>query len=126
MGTYDRQVALAERLIREKGKAVNIVRLVPAIGSNPWDDGPPTEVLDPAFGVFLNFNQKDLETQSLMPSISEIQASDRKVLIAAASTTSPPTLTDMLRDESGDWSIKYVQELSPNGENILYTLRASR
>ena len=67
-----------------------------------------------------------METQSATPGITEIQASDRKVLIAAAATTAPPKRTDMLRDETGDWSIEYVQELSPNGENILYTLRVRR
>lgn len=126
MGVYDRQVALAERLIREKGKALNIVRIVPVPGPNPWDDDVPTEVLDPCYGVFLNFNQKDLETQSATPGISEVSASDRKVLIAAAATTAAPTRADVLRDADGDWSIEYVQALSPNGEQILYTVRARR
>lgn len=128
MGVYDSQVALAERLIREKGKAVQVVRLATTLpdADKPWEPGTSTETLDGAYGVFLNFNQEDMATFSKMAGASEILASDRKVLLAAAATTSAPTTTDKLRDADGDWSIEYVQVLSPNGENILYTLRARK
>lgn len=127
MGVYDRQVALAERLIREKGKVVQIVRQTTVTDpTKPWESGIPTEVLDDAHGVFLNFNQKDLETMSKMSGASEIQASDRKVLLAAAALSGAPTINDKLREVDGDWSIEWVQVLSPNGENILYTMRVRR
>lgn len=128
MGVYDSQVALAERLIREKGKAVSIVRQTTTVPdpSKPWEPGTSSESLDPAYGVFLNFNQVDMETMSKMAGASEIQASDRKVLLAAAALSGAPTTNDKLRDESGDWSIEWVQELAPNGESILYTLRARK
>lgn len=125
MGTYDRQIATAERLIREKGKAVQVVRQTTTIPdpNKPWEPGTPGESLDDAYGVFLNFNAKDMETMSKMAGASEVQASDRKVLLAAAALTGAPTTNDKLRDATGDWSIEWVRVLSPNGENILYTLR---
>ena len=127
MGTYDRQIATAERLIREKGKAVQVVRQTTVTDpTKPWEPGVPTEVLDDAYGVFLNFNQSDLETMSKMSGASEVQASDRKVLLAAAALSGAPTTNDKLREADGDWSIEWVQVLSPNGENILYTLRVRR
>lgn len=128
MGVYDSQVAMAERLIREKGKPVQIVRQTTTLPdpSKPWEPGEPIEVLDDAYGVFLNFNQKDMETLSKMAGASEILSSDRKVLLAAAATNGSPTTNDKLRDASGDWAIEYVQVLSPNGENILYTLRVRK
>lgn len=124
MGIYDSQVALAERLIREKGKAVQVVRqATTTTPGKPWKAGAPNESLDDAYGVFLNFSQKYMETLSKMAGASEIQASDRKVLLAAAALSGAPTTNDKLRDETGDWSIEWVQVLSPNGQNILYTLR---
>lgn len=125
MGVYDSQVALAERLIREKGKPVNVVRQVTTTPDpdKPWEAGTPSESLDDAYGVFLNFSGKDMETMSKMAGASEIQASDRKVLLAAAALSGAPTTNDKLRDATGDWSIEWVQVLAPNGENILYTLR---
>lgn len=125
MGTYDRQIATAERLIREKGKAVQVVRQTTSIPDpdKPWEPGTPGVSLDDAYGVFLNFNAKDMETMSKMAGASEVQASDRKVLLAAAALTGAPTTNDKLRDATGDWSIEWVQVLSPNGENILYTMR---
>ena len=128
MGVYDRQVATAERMIRTKGKPVQIVRPSATVSdpNQPWNQTPGAPVLDDAYGVFLNFNQKDMETLGKMPDASEIQSSDRKVLMAAASLIASPTRADKLRDETGDWSIEYVQVLSPNGENILYTLRVRR
>lgn len=128
MGTYDRQVATAERLIREKGKAVQLVRQTTTTPdpTKPWEPGESTETLTDAYGVFLNFNQNDMETMSKMAGASEVQASDRKVLLAAAAAGNPPTTNDKLRDADGDWSIEWVQVLAPNGENILYTLRARR
>lgn len=128
MGTYDRQVATAERLIREKGKAVKVVRQSTTLpdSNKPWEPGVPTETLTDAYGVFLNFNAQDMETMSKMAGASEVQSSDRKVLLAAAAAGAPLTTNDKLRDADGDWSIEWVQVLAPNGENILYTVRARR
>lgn len=128
MGTYDRQIATAERLIREKGKAVKVVRQTTTIPDpdKPWEPGTPGETLTDAYGVFLNFNAQDMETMSKMPGASEVQASDRKVLLAAASAGAPLTTNDKLRDADGDWSIEWVRVLAPNGENIIYTVRARR
>lgn len=128
MGTYDRQVATAERLIREKGKPVQVVRQSTTLPDpdRPWEPGEPVETFTDAYGVFLNFNAQDMETMSKMAGASEIQSSDRKVLLAAAAAGAPLTTNDKLRDADGDWSIEWVQVLAPNGENILYTVRARR
>lgn len=128
MGNYDRQVATAERLIREKGKPVQVVRQSTTLPdpNRPWEPGEPVETLTDAYGVFLNFNAQDMETMSKMAGASEIQSSDRKVLLAAAAAGAPLTTNDKLRDADGDWSIEWVQVLAPNGENILYTVRARR
>lgn len=128
MGTYDRQVATAERLIREKGKPVQVVRQSTTLPDpdRPWEPGEPVETLTDAHGVFLNFNARDMETMSKMAGASEIQSSDRKVLLAAAAAGAPLTTNDKLRDADGDWSIEWVEVLAPNGENILYTVRARR
>ena len=91
MGAYDRQVATAERLIREKGKPVQVVRQSTTLPdpNRPWEPGEPVETLTDAHGVFLNFNAQDMETMSKMAGASEIQSSDRKVLLAAAAAGKP-------------------------------------
>lgn len=125
MGVYDSQIALAERLIHEKGKPVQIVRqTTTTVPGKPWEQGVPGTTLDDGYGVFLNFNSREFATITAMQGASEIQVGDRKVLLAAANHIVPPTIADKLRDESGDWSIEWVQVLAPNGEQILYTLRA--
>lgn len=127
MGVYDEDVAGAVVDIQEAGKPIQIVRqTTTTTPGKPWEPGVPSEVLEDSFAVFLNFNEKDAETFSKMEGASELSAADRKVLIAAGSLTSPPTTGDVLRDEAGDWSIEWVQALSPNGQDILYTLRARK
>lgn len=124
MGVYDSQIAMAARLIRERGKPVSIIKLSTATTPDkPWEPTTPATTTIDGHAVFLNFNQKDLETQSKMAGASEIKASDRKVILSASELSDPPTTNDQLEDESGRWSIEWVQVLSPNGENIIYTLR---
>lgn len=126
MGVYDSQIALAERLISEKGKEVQLVRRTVVVPdpSKPWETGTSTEVITNVHAVFLNFNQKDLETQHRM--YGEIEVGDRKVLIAAAATGGPISIKDVLRDGATEYTIEYVQVISPNGEDILYTARARK
>ena len=126
MGTYDRQVATALRLIREKGKAVQLKRVTAnPQAAMPWRADAPTEALEAVHVVVLPFTQKDAETQGYRLD-SEVHKKVRKVLLAGASLSAPPALQDQLVDGAETWDIAYVQELAPNGEQILYTMRVSR
>ena len=124
MGVYDSQIALAERLIRERGQAVQLVRQTSQTSiDKPWDAVAPLVVLDPVHAVLLPLSLKDVETAHKMAGAPEIQVGDQKALVAAASTTSPPRVNDKLRIAGIDFSITYCQTLAPNGEQILYTMR---
>lgn len=127
MGTYDLQIGVAASLIRQQGKQVLLVRHVNASPdpNQPWNTDTTSTVTESVYAVFLNLNIKDAETQSYMKG-TEILAGDRKVLIAGNATNAPPSLKDELLDGSVRWSIESVQELAPNGEQILYTLRVRR
>lgn len=127
MGVYDEDIASALEMIAEAGKPVVLVRPAEsAPPAQPWDNGTPAEVLEPAVAVFLNFSSKDVATRVGMAGAPEIDASHRKVLMPASPLTSPPTTHDVVRDETGDWAIVYVNTLSPNGQDILHTLQVSR
>lgn len=127
MGAYDEDIASALEMIAEAGKPVVLVRRAEsAPPANPWDNGATSEVLKPTFAVFLNFSSKDLATRVGMKGAPEIDASHRKVLMPAAGLLSRPTTKDVVRDEEGDWSIAYVDTLSPNGQDILHTLQVAR
>lgn len=127
MGAYDEDITTALELIAEAGKPVVLVRLTEsAPPANPWDNGTPAEVLEPAVAVFLNFSSKDVATRVGMKGAPEIDANHRKVLMPASGLLSAPTTKDVVRDEEGDWSIVYVNTLSPNGQDILHTLQVAR
>lgn len=128
MGVYDEDIASALEMIAEAGKPVVLVRLSTASPpTEPWDNaGDPVETLEPTRAVFLDFNLQDARARKAMKGAPEIDASHRKVLIPAAELSGLPTTHDVLRDEEGDWAILYAQNLSPNGQDILYTLQVSR
>lgn len=127
MGKYDDEVASAEADIREAGALVTLIRTTTTAGANDWDNGVPGEVEVPDVpAVFLNFNDQESQTQRLND--NDMRASDRKVLIPAGYLNyDPPDVDDILEEVGGTrWTIKWVQELSPDGQDILYTLRARR
>lgn len=130
MGVYDSFIALAERLIREKGKPITVIFQDTIQNIRPWQTDGVAQLEVGSRGVFLNFNQEDRETWNAQPGAPEVDQSDRKVLIAPASHSelrlNSPKRKDIIRDETGDWAIEYVQVIAPNGENILYTLRVRR
>lgn len=125
MGTYDSQRALAQRLIQAKGCEVTFIRVTPvADGTNEWDNADPNEVaVSGVQAVFLNFNAKDMETLHRLGE-TDINTTDRKILIAATRLGgTAPKIGDFVDDGSIKWRVMWLQNISPNGEDILYTVR---
>lgn len=125
MGVYDSQVALALRLIQEKGKAITLqqVNTIVPDDAKPWETSAETP--DPIVmrAVFLNFNHQDVETHHRMGD-TEIDAGDVKALVAADPAIAyVPSVGDNITDEETTYSIEWVQVLAPNGQKILFTLR---
>lgn len=126
MGTYDRPIATVLRLIREKGKAMQLER-VTTTGevARPWKQESKTTELENVDVVILPFTQKDAESQGYVMG-SEVHKAVEKALVAGAATATPPNLQDVIVDGAVRWTIDYIKQLAPNGEQILYTMRLCR
>lgn len=125
MGTYDSQVALALRLIREKGGPATYVEMQPQSGANPWDPVDSVPVEHTVDAVFLNLNlQTSGET---FWNGTQVMQGDKKVLMAGAALAARVNINgEIHRVVDGvteKWKIINNKLLDPNGQRILYTLQ---
>lgn len=125
MGTYDSQVALALRLIREKGGPATYVEMQPQTGGNDWDPADSTPVNHGVDAVFLNLNlQTSGET---FWNGTQVMQGDKKVLMAGAALAARVNINgEIHRVVDGvteKWKIINNKLLDPNGQRILYTLQ---
>lgn len=125
MATYDRQVALALRLIREKGGPAVYVEMQPQEGDNPWDPADSVPVEHTVDAVFLNYNLKESGETHVDGSL--VLQGDKKVLVAGAALASRVKINGELHrtvdGETEKWKIVNNKLLDPNGQRILYTLQ---
>jgi hypothetical protein len=112
----------ASELIKEFG--IDICLIVPGVRSP--DPTKPWRVLDvadrilhPAVGVFLDYNQRELDG-------TVIQAGDKKCFISANDVAIQPKPFHNILDATTQWYIKHVEVLAPNNDDILYTLQLRR
>jgi hypothetical protein len=124
VGEYDRQIATAQRLIRDKGELSTLLRVAPtAAGGTPWRPGAypaPTEL--PVGAVWLNYNLRDSGNMNAPDSL--IKAGDKKVLVAAADIPGGITVSDQIKRADGTvYKIENSKLLDPNGQAILYELQ---
>ena len=114
MGTYDNQIALAKRLIAEKGQKVLLNTLTPGVKVNQWDNVADTVVSTEVDGVFFD----DVRNGSA-------QVVDRK-LIAYVSTELTITTKDTITRNGVELEIVDATPLSPNEQTIMWTLEIMR
>lgn len=121
MGTYDRQIATANRLLKKYGKAIDIVYLTdnPTTGQ-PWKGTAPTGATSSAFGACFDYKIEDIDG-------SVIQYGDKKVLLAAKGLAVRPNPKCLITLGGEPWKIVSCTILSPNeAEDIIYTLQVRR
>lgn len=112
---------MAERLIREKGQPVTLVRQVQAfVDPVTLEKVPAADQEGAAYGVFLSPGAN----RRVRVGTQELQV-DWRVLVAgvaAESTfTTPPRPNDRIEDAAGrDWTIMTVDTVAPDGTVILY------
>lgn len=109
--------ALAEGQIREYGRTMTLIR-PSATGFDPetgaYAAGTSTEY--EVVGISTKFSRKEIDG-------TFVQAADQKVLLAADTISTVPTVSDLLKIGEETWSILQVQEVSPGGTVLLYTLQ---
>lgn len=122
MGTYDKQVALAVRLITKYGQPVKVVKMVETPGANEWNAPTTVEELHDGTAVFLNYKTQTLA--ALKTVLGDVPAGTKKVLLSAGNLDLKPNLKMYIRDAAGvTWDIQNIDDLAPNGQEILYDCR---
>lgn len=119
MATFSRAQESAQKLIKKNGRLVELVSFgepLPFDGATPWRADYAPEDVQTASAVFLSYAERLIDGTT-------IHEGDRKVLVAALGLASPPQLSGEVRVDEDRWKIVHVEILSPNGEDILYTLQ---
>lgn len=126
MGTYDKQIATAKRLIAKKGETSTLLRKAEGAASDPdkpWRPAvaaAPTETTCSA--AWLDYAQNVVDG-------TLIKRGDQQVYIPAVDLAGvvPDPSSDVLQRASGEkWKVVSVEVLAPNGEHILYTVQVRK
>ncbi len=112
----------ASELIKEFG--IDICLITP--GERTADPTKPWRVTDvasrtlyPAIGVFLDYNQREMDG-------TMIQVGDKKCFISEGDLQIQPKPFHNILDSTTQWYIQHVDVLAPNNDDILYTLQLRR
>ena len=117
---FNPQIATALKLIAKNGQAVSWRTIAEAANtSEPWKSDSQTAVDYPVSICFLPTNRKMLESLILKPGM---EIPEGCVLGYMGATSFEPNLKDVVIRDGIKLSVFYIDKLSPNGQNILYTL----
>ncbi len=119
MATFSRAQESAQKLVAKFGRPVDLVSFgeaLPFDNARSWRADYASEDVQTARAVFLSYAERLIDGTT-------IHEGDRKVLVAALGLTSPPRVSGEIRVDDDRWKIVHVEILSPNGEDILYTLQ---
>jgi hypothetical protein len=126
MGVYDRQIATAQRLIKEKGQTIiwrSMTDGAPSDSDQPWKPSAATQTDYMADVLFLPRNRRNQEFLSLMEGI-EVPKGD--IVGYMGGVTFTPTLKDTIIRGGETYTIASLDHLSPNGESILWVMGLER
>lgn len=119
MGVYDRQIALATRLIKAKGQLVTWRQMANGATATPWKPGAAVNTDYPTYIVFLPDTRENRASLHYSRE-SEIIEGDYLGLMLASDFE--PTLNAVVLRDSVQMTVKNVTDLAPNGEKIMYYL----
>lgn len=124
MGTYDRQIATAKRLITAKGRACTWTQYddgTPVDADMPWKPGDAASASYSVPIVFLPTSQNLAFLRAL--GVTDLPAGDDYGLMPSVPFT--PTARAEVYDSTGTVLLRKVNSvnlLAPNGDSILYTV----
>ena len=121
MGTYDAAIDTAHRLIEAKGELSTLVRTVggaPVDPNKPWLRSAPVETTYPVHTVWL--------TESIIRKVSVVTEGEVFAILAAKDlAVVPDPTTDHIRRADGRrYAIVSVEPLDPNGQKIIFEIKA--
>jgi len=121
MGTYDRQIATAKRLIAKYGQTVTISQTPVTIAdvNKPWEVTLGVPVITNIKMVF--FSPKLVNKEFLRYIVgTELKSGNVQGLMAADSVI--PKATNIITRNNIQMKIKSIDILAPNEQTILYTI----
>lgn len=122
MGEYDKFAALALRLIKRKGVDVQLRRAGATVvpdPDKPWLTEAGAPATETVRAVFDEYEQRVVDG-------TIIHQGDQKVLIAAASLATPPSMRDAIVRDGEVWMVLAVDIIKPAELAILYQLQVRR
>lgn len=125
MARFDRQIALAQRLISKNGEQSTLRRPSTTVPdpSIPWERDAGSPVDQTVSALWLDFESTRIDGVL-------VKLGDQRVLIPAGDVTgaAPDASLDKLvrEGQTEEWEIVRVKTLNPNGQFILYECQVRR
>jgi hypothetical protein len=118
MAQYDKAIALALKLITKYGTSIKVRRITDAVAdpTKPWRVTGQTAVDATGVGVFLDYEQKAVDGETIL-------RGDQKVLIAASGLTVAPAPKDRIVRGTEVWDVVSVQPLKPGDQIVMYEVQ---
>lgn len=122
MAQFDRSIATAKRLIAKYGQAVTWRQITDVLPdpNEPWNPGEPEIVNNTVVIAFLPVGKEQLETLRLRPGTEVPKVSEMGYMFGGVEFE--PNMKDVVVRNGVELSIVYIDELHPNGQEILYTV----
>lgn len=127
MGVFDRQIATAQRLIKKNGRVVYFKVETPGAPvdpAEPWILGPPTVSIH---GVSVVFLPQGIQTARFMAAITGTDVVTGKDYgLMGAVNFDVEVNQHVYEDAAATVVLRTIRDfdlLSPNGQNILYTMQ---
>jgi hypothetical protein len=124
VGTFDRQIATAKRLIAKNGQLVEWHVPTPGLPADPlkpWKPtAPGTDVSHDVRIVFLPASRVNYEFIRALANSPDVIGGKSYGLMAAVDFE--PSKSDYVMRDGVQYRIEYIDVISPNGEKILYRI----
>ncbi len=122
MGTYDRQIASAKRMLKKYGQSITWTSLTdgdPSDSSQPWKvtDADPSDNT-----AIIAFFEIGSETRKMQMYRAGTEISQGVLMGYMAAQGFTPKIKDVITRDGEQYTVKNIDTLSPNGEVILYTI----
>jgi len=120
MARFDRQIQTALRLIKKNGQLVQWKQTVKTVDTNePWIQEETELVLNDVYICFLPVNK---EMRELIHYLKGSDVTTGNTLGLMGSVSFIPSSADIVVRDGKELKIDNIDLLSPNGQNILYTI----
>lgn len=122
MSVFDRQIATATRLIKKYGQSVTWRSLPDGTVTDPDKPWRPVNGGHVDHSPIICFLPDDRENRQFYAYLTGKEVSSGTTLGYMAAVNFEPKLKDIVIRDGVEYQIQNINLLSPNGENILYTI----